>query len=121
MRDVAQCLKRTSGSEPRPARSISRLILASGRRVAGPQRRAGVRAPPATSFSRAAGTWRCARTYRAYVEKAGKLVTLKQKIAAYPKVEKLIGAPNFEIQVVANRVLAPQYQSFSRPAYDGSQ
>lgn len=60
------------------------------------------------------------KTYRAYVEKAGKLVTLKQKIAANPKVEELIGAPNFEIQVVANRALAPQYQSLSGPVYDGS-
>ncbi len=60
------------------------------------------------------------KTYRAYVEKAGKLVTLKQKMAANPKVEKLIGAPNLEIQVVANRALAPQYQSLSGPVYDGS-
>ena len=59
------------------------------------------------------------KTYRAYAEKTGRLVTLKQKIAANPKVEKLIGAPNFEIQVVANRTLAPQYQSLSGPVYDG--
>jgi hypothetical protein len=58
-------------------------------------------------------------TYRAYAEKTGKVVTLKQKIAANPKVERLIGAPNFEIQVVANRALAPQYQSLSGPVYDG--
>src|ERR1035437_1741868 len=32
------------------------------------------------------------KTYRAYVEKTGKLVTLKRNIAANPKVEKLIGA-----------------------------
>jgi hypothetical protein len=59
------------------------------------------------------------RTYRAYAEKIGRVVTLKQKIAANPKVEKLIGAPNFEIQVAANRALAAQYQSLSGPVYDG--
>ena len=59
------------------------------------------------------------KTYRAYAEKIGKVVTLKQKIAANPTVAKLIGAPNFEIQVVANRALAPNYQSLSGPVYDG--
>jgi hypothetical protein len=59
------------------------------------------------------------KTYRAYSAKTGRLVTLKQKVAANPKVEKLIGAPNFEIQVVANRAMAPQYQSLSGPVYDG--
>ena len=59
------------------------------------------------------------KTYRKYAEKAGLVLTLKQKIAANPKVEKLIGAPNFEIQVVANRALAPQFQSLSGPVYDG--
>jgi hypothetical protein len=43
------------------------------------------------------------KTYRVYAERIGKVVTLKQKIAANPRVEKLIGAPNFEIQVVASR------------------
>ncbi len=60
------------------------------------------------------------KTYRAYAEKIGKVVTLKQKIAANPKVEKLLGAPNFEIQVVSNRALDPQYQSLSGPVYDGA-
>jgi hypothetical protein len=59
------------------------------------------------------------KTYRDYAEKTGKLVTLKQKIAANPQVEKLLGAPNFEIQAVANRAMAPQYQSLSGPVYDG--
>jgi hypothetical protein len=59
------------------------------------------------------------KTYRAYAEKTGKVVTLRQKIAANPKLDRLIGAPNFEIQVVANRALAPQYQSLSGPVYDG--
>lgn len=59
------------------------------------------------------------KTYRAYAEKIGKVVTLKQKIAANPAVAKLIGAPNFEIQVVANRALAPNYQALSGTVYDG--
>jgi hypothetical protein len=59
------------------------------------------------------------KTYRAYAEKIGKVVTLKQKIAANPTVAKLIGAPNFEIQVVANRTMDPNYQSLSGPVYDG--
>ena len=59
------------------------------------------------------------KTYRRYAEKTGKLVTLKQKIAANPEVEKLIGAPNFEIQVVANRPREPQYQGLSGAVYDG--
>ncbi|MCX6637621.1 MAG: hypothetical protein NT090_21415, partial [Acidobacteria bacterium] len=33
--------------------------------------------------------------------------------------EKLIGAANFEIQVMANRALAPQYLSLSNPVFDG--
>jgi len=59
------------------------------------------------------------RTYRKYAEKAGKLVTLKQKIAANTNVQKLIGAPNFEIQVVANRPKDPQFQGLSGAVYDG--
>jgi hypothetical protein len=59
------------------------------------------------------------KTYRAYAEKIGKVTTLRQKIAANPNLEKLIGAPNFEIHVVANRALAPDYQSLSGPVYDG--
>jgi len=48
------------------------------------------------------------KTYRKYAQKTGQFVTLKQKIAANPEVEKLIGAANLEIQVVANRALAPE-------------
>ena len=59
------------------------------------------------------------KTYRKYAQKTGKFVTLKQKIAANPEVEKLIGAANFEIQVVANRALAPEYLGLSGPVYDG--
>jgi hypothetical protein len=59
------------------------------------------------------------KTYRSYALKTGRLVTLKQKIAANPAVEKLIGAPNFEIQAVANRAMAPEYRSLSGPVYDG--
>jgi len=59
------------------------------------------------------------KTYRKYAQKTGKFVTLKQKIAAIPEVEKLVGAANFEIQVMANRALAPQYLALSNPAFDG--
>ncbi len=59
------------------------------------------------------------KTYRKYAQKTGKFVTLRQKIAANPEVEKLIGAANFEIQVVANRALAPEYLGLSGPVYDG--
>ena len=55
------------------------------------------------------------KTYRNYALRTGKLVTLKQKIATNPTVEKLIGAPNFEIQVVANRALAPRLPESVRP------
>lgn len=59
------------------------------------------------------------KTYRKYAMKTGKLVTLKEKIAANPEVQKLIGAPNFEIHVVANRPNEPQYRSSSGTVYDG--
>ena len=59
------------------------------------------------------------KTYRRYAVQTGKLMTLKQKIAANPDVQKLIGAPNFEIQVVANRPMKPQYQGLSGAVYDG--
>jgi len=59
------------------------------------------------------------KTYRKYAAKTGRLVTLKQKIAANPDVEKLVGAPNFEIQVVANRPKEPQFQGLSGAVYDG--
>jgi len=59
------------------------------------------------------------KTYRRYAQKIGKFVTLKQKISANPEVEKLIGAANFEIEVVANRALAPEFQGLSGPVYDG--
>lgn len=59
------------------------------------------------------------KTYRKYAIQTGKLVTLKEKIAANPEVGKLIGAPNLEIHVVANRPNEPQYQSLSGTVYDG--
>jgi hypothetical protein len=59
------------------------------------------------------------KTYRKYAIQTGKLVTLKDKITANPEVQKLIGAPNFEIHVVANRPNEPQYQSLSGTVYDG--
>jgi hypothetical protein len=59
------------------------------------------------------------KTYRKYAQETGKFVTLKQKIAANPNVEKLIGAANFEIQVVANRAREPEYQSLSFALLDG--
>lgn len=60
------------------------------------------------------------KTYRKYAQSEGKFVTLKQKIAANPEVAKLIGAPNFEINVLANRALAPQYATLSGPVLDGA-
>ena len=60
------------------------------------------------------------KTYRKYSQKSGKFVTLKQKIAANPEVAKLIGAPNFEIHVVANRAREPQYLTLSGPVTDGA-
>lgn len=59
------------------------------------------------------------KTYRKYAQKAGKFVTLKQKIAANPEVEKIIGAPNFEIMVVANRPRDPRYETLAGPVLDG--
>ncbi len=59
------------------------------------------------------------KTYRKYAQKTGRFVTLKQKIAANPEVERLIGAPNFEIQVVANRPRDPRYLSLAGPVFDG--
>jgi hypothetical protein len=59
------------------------------------------------------------KTYRTYAVQTGRLVTLKQKIAENPDVQKLVGAPNFEIQVVANHPMQPQYQGLSGAIYDG--
>lgn len=59
------------------------------------------------------------KTYRKYAQQRGTFVTLKEKIAANPEVAKLIGAPNFEIQVVANRPRDPRYLSLAGPVFDG--
>jgi len=59
------------------------------------------------------------KTYRKYAQKTGKFITLRQKISANPEVEKLIGAPNFEIQLVANRPLDSRYLSLAGPVFDG--
>ena len=59
------------------------------------------------------------KTYRKYAQKTGKFVTLKQKMAANPEVEKLIGAPNFEIQLVSNRPRDPRFMALSGTVYDG--
>jgi hypothetical protein len=60
------------------------------------------------------------KTYRKYAQSTGRFVTLKQKIAANPEVAKLIGAPNFEINVLANRTRQPQYGTLSGPIQDGA-
>lgn len=59
------------------------------------------------------------KTYRKYAQKTGKFVTLKEKIAKNPNVAKLIGAPNFEMMMVSNHPLQPQYQGQSSAIYDG--
>jgi hypothetical protein len=60
------------------------------------------------------------KTYRKYAQSAGKFFTLKQKIAVNPEVAKLIGAPNFEIHVLANRTREPQYATLPGPILDGA-
>jgi hypothetical protein len=59
------------------------------------------------------------KTYRKYAQKTGKFATLKQKIEKNPEVAKLIGAPNFEMMIVSNHPLEPQYQGQSSAIYDG--
>jgi len=59
------------------------------------------------------------KTYRRYAARTGKLVTLKEKITRNPEVDKLVGAPNLEIQVVANRPKDPRLQGLSGAVYDG--
>lgn len=59
------------------------------------------------------------KTYRKYAQKTGTFVTLRQKIAANPEVAKLIGAPNFEVQLVANRPRDSRYLSLAGPVLDG--
>ncbi len=59
------------------------------------------------------------KTYRSYAKKTGKFVSLKEKITANPEVAKLIGAPNFEMMMVSNHPLEPQYQGQSSAIYDG--
>jgi hypothetical protein len=59
------------------------------------------------------------KTFRRYAQKTGRFVSLKQKITGNPEVAKLIGAPNFEIQVVANRPRDPRYLSLAGPVFDG--
>ena len=60
------------------------------------------------------------KTYRKYAQQSGKFITLREKIAANPEVAKLIGAPNFEIHVLANRAREPQYLTLSGPITDGA-
>ena len=59
------------------------------------------------------------KTYRKHAQKTGRFVSLKQKIAANPNVAKLIGAPNFEMMIISNHPLEPQYQGQSSAVYDG--
>jgi hypothetical protein len=59
------------------------------------------------------------KTYRKYAQKTGQFVTLKQKIADNPEVAKLIGALNFEVQIVANRPREPRWVSLAGPVFDG--
>ena len=59
------------------------------------------------------------KTYRKYAQEKGIYVSLKQKIAANPNVEKLIGAANFEIHCVANHPKAPQFQTLASNILDG--
>jgi hypothetical protein len=59
------------------------------------------------------------KTYRRYAQKTGRFVTLKRKIAENPETAKLIGAANFEIQVIANRARDPLYTSLAGPVFDG--
>lgn len=59
------------------------------------------------------------KVYRRYAQEAGRFVTLRQKIAANPLTERLIGAPQFEVHVVANRPRQPAYQGLSGAIYDG--
>ena len=74
---------------------------------------------PATSFSRAAATWRCARPTAQYAQKNGHVRHPEAEDGRQPEVEKLIGAANFEIQVVANRPGIPEYLALSGTIFDG--
>ncbi|MGP8246556.1 MAG: DUF5696 domain-containing protein [Bryobacteraceae bacterium] len=60
------------------------------------------------------------KTYRKYSQKTGTFFTLKQKIAANPEVAKIVGAPNFEVQVVSNRPRNPQFLTLSGAPLDGA-
>jgi len=59
------------------------------------------------------------KTYRRYAQEHGTFVTLKQKMAANPNVEKLIGAANFEIHCIANHPRDPRYQTLAGNILDG--
>ena len=59
------------------------------------------------------------KLYRQHAQRIGRFVTLRQKIEANPLVERLIGAPHVELQLVANRPRQPEYQSLSFAIFDG--
>ncbi|MBI3971238.1 MAG: hypothetical protein HY332_08105 [Chloroflexi bacterium] len=59
------------------------------------------------------------KTYRRYARETGRFVTLCRKIEQNPLVERLIGAPHVEVQLVANHPRQPEYQGLSGAIYDG--
>jgi hypothetical protein len=60
------------------------------------------------------------KTYRKYAQQTGTFSTLKEKIAANPLVAKMIGAPNFEVQLVSNHRLEPDFMTLSGVPLNGA-
>jgi hypothetical protein len=57
--------------------------------------------------------------YKEYAKEAGRYVTLKQKIAQNPEIEKIIGAPDIKIYCFTNRINNPYFKAWSEPVLNG--
>jgi hypothetical protein len=60
-----------------------------------------------------------AKHYRSLVKRTGLYRSLQEKTKENPEVQKLIGAPYFEIVSVSNRPRIPDMQGYSSAVYDG--
>jgi hypothetical protein len=60
-----------------------------------------------------------AKRYRAYAKEAGKVVTLKEKIAQNPVHKQIIGAPDVKIYCYIKRINDPKYRAGPKFILDG--
>ena len=60
-----------------------------------------------------------AKLYRKYAKEAGYFRSLKDKIAANPNVEKLLGGPDLKVFIATKHINKPDRAAWSGPVFDG--